>query len=258
MPVKTPIPLAPYTKIFQNIIVQMRAPVENLQATPTSLPTAEPATSQWSKTLASTDFPTITPTPYNVAYVACVYLAGKNTETAGQTVYWRMIKNGASVATGSAGVSAGYYYTVNASFFGVVAGDVIEVRLWATSANVNWDYDGFQIQPSRLVTAEALNSPCYVNFRSLASNPLLVKGNPSISTYYSLTPYHLDTALPTINAPASYDVLYPKATYCLYRLYAGDYSSSNTASVTTDSTYRPRYVTNYVPLTISLVIWKFW
>jgi hypothetical protein len=258
MPVKTPIPLSPYIKLFQDIIVQMKAPVENLQATPTSLPTSEPNTSQWVKTLASNDFPSITPTPYNVAQIACVYLAGKNTDSAAQTVYYKMIKNGITIAAGSAGVSAGYYYTVNAFFYGVVAGDVIEVRLWATSANVNWDYDAFLIQPSRIVTTEALNSPCFTNFKSIVACPVLVKGSPSPYSTYNLYVYHLDLYLANISSPTSYDVLFPKATYGLYRLYDGDYGISNNAAVTTSSSYRPYYYRNCAPLGISLVIWKLW
>jgi hypothetical protein len=258
MPVKTPIPLAPYTKIFQDITVQMKTPVENLQATPTSLPTAEPSTSQWIKTLASGDFPTITPTPYNVAQVAYVCLAGKNTDTASQTVYWRMIKNGASVATGSTSVSAGYYYTVNAFFLGVVAGEVIEVRLWASATTVNWDYDGFQIQPSRIVTTEALNSPCYTNFKNVIACPTLVKGSPSVSTTYGMYVQHLDAFLTSVSSPTAFEMLYPKATYCLYRLYYGDNTVMNSASVITSASYRPYYYRNYVPLGISLVVWKLW
>jgi hypothetical protein len=236
----------------------MKAPVENLQATPTSLPTAEPATSQWTKTLASTDFPSISPTPYNVAYTALVYLAGKNTDTATQTVYWRMIKNGVSVATGSASVSAGYYYTVEAFFYGVVAEDVIEVRLWATSANVNWDYDGFQIQPSRMVTTEALNSPCYTNFKNVIACPTLVKGSPNVAGTGNVYVYNVDALTVAMSAPTAYDMLFPKATYCFYRVYYGDYNSMNTALTSTSASYRPNYHRNYVPLTISLVIWKFW
>lgn len=258
MPVKTPIPLSPYTKVFQDIIVQIKAPVENLQATPTSLPTAEPATGQWRKTLDAGDFPTITPTPYNVAHIAYVCLAGKNTDAATQTLYWKMIKNGASVATGSLSVSAGYYYTVSAFFYGVVAGDVIEVRLWATSANVNWDYDGFQIQPSRIVTTEALNSPCYVNFKNVIACPTFVKGAPGVSTTAGYAPYHCDAFSLTLYGSSSFDVLFPKATFCLCRLSYGDYNNANNALTSTSPTYRPYYYRNCVPLTISLVVWKFW
>jgi hypothetical protein len=236
----------------------LKDPVENLQATPTSLPTTEPTTSQWSKTLAAADFPTITPTPYSVSHIACVYLAGKNTDTVSQAVYWRMIRNGTSVSSGSVGVSAGYFYTVNAFFYGVVAGDVIEVRLWATSANVNWDYDGFQVQPSRILTAEALNSPCYINFNSLATCPTLVKGAPNVYSTGSICVYHLDLFLTSITTPTIYDMLFPKATSSFYKLYYGDASNLNSALGVASSSYRPYYYRNYVPLGISLVVWKFW
>ena len=258
MPVKVPIPYAPYIKLPQQIIVKLKAPVENLQATPTPLPTTEPTTSQWVKTLATTDFPDITPTPYAVAYIALVYLGGKNTDAAAQTVYWRMIRNGVSVASGSASVSAGYFYTLNAFFFDVVAGDTIEVRLWASSSNVNWDYDAFQVQASRLTTTEALNSPCYTSFDFLVAAPVLTKGAPSASATQNVYIYHLDLNLTSINTPSFYDVLFPKAAYRLYRLHFGDNTSANTASLIASSSYRPYYNRNYVPLNIRLTVWKFW
>jgi len=258
MPVKVPIPYQPYIKTEQVITIKLKAPVENLQSTPTSLPTAEPSTSQYSKTLASTDFPTISPTPQNVSYVALVFLGGKNTDAASQTVYWRMLKNGVSIATGSASVSAGYFWTLNAFFFGVVAGDVLEVRLWASATTVNWDYDAFQVQASRLVTAEALNSPCTVNFIAFSVNPNLTKGTPAVYSSYALYPHHLDISLPSTGTPTVYDINFPKSNYGLYRINIGDYSYLNSSSLVTSSSNRPYYYRNYVPDTIKLTIWKFW
>jgi hypothetical protein len=137
-------------------------------------------------------------------------------------------------------------------------GDVIEVRLWATATTVNWDYDAFQIQPSRVVTTEALNSPCYTNFKNVIACPTLVKGNPYASGTGYIYACHLDYSLISFSYPTAFDLLFPRATYCLYRLYYGDYSSMNAAVAATSSSYRPYYYKNVVPLGISLVIWKFW
>jgi len=258
MPVKIPIPYAPYVKTSQLISISLKPIVENLQTTPTSLPTAEPSTSQWVRALTANDFPVINTTLYAVNYVALVYVAGRNTDTTARTVYWRMIRNGTSVATGSTSVSAGNYYTVNAAFHGVVVGDVIEVRLWASATTVNWDYDTFQIHPTRISTAEALNNPCYVDFKNVIVSPILLSGTPGAQTTGAYYPYHLDLISHNPNTPFTYDLLIPKAIYRLYRIHHGDVANLNTASVQTHASYRPYYIRHYVPILISLVIYKLW
>ena len=258
MPVKIPIPYAPYDKAIQRISISLRPAVEVLQTTPTSLPTTEPSTSQWVKTLTAADFPVITPTTYNVNYVALVYMAGKNTDTVARTVYWRMIRNGTSVATGSASISAGNYYTVNAAFHGVVVGDVIEVRLWASATTVNWDYDTFQIHATRVITAESLNNPCYVDFKNIIVTPILTTGTPypqSTGNYYIP---HLDLMSYSTNIPYTFDIIIPKSTYRLFRISHGDVANYNTASVQAHASYRPYYIRNFHPILIDLVIYKLW
>jgi hypothetical protein len=88
--------------------------------------------------------------------------------------------------------------------------------------------------------------PC--NF-SLTTQPVLTVGNPSFS-YEALYPYHLDKALPSITADTSYEVLFPKDTFGLFRINRGDYQTSNSAIVRVSGTSRPSYFRNYVPAQI--------
>lgn len=258
MPVKVPIPYLPYTKIYQTIRINYKPPVENLFSTPINLPTSEPDTPQFSWTVSQSDLPDIYPQPLLYLYVAFVFLGGKNTSTSSITLYWKMLRNGVVVATGSGSVSAGYYWTLNARYLGIEPNDVLEIKLWTSASGVNYDYKAYQVLVTRLVTAEALNSVCSVYFASMYSQDLYL-GNPYYVTSYGIYVYHLDYTIYTnLTSPTSFDILMPKSNYGLFRVYYGDVTGANTATIATSSTYRPYYYRNYVPNVIKLVIWKLW
>ena len=227
------------------LTIGYQTPQETLLATPETLPTAEPATPQIGYTVASADLPTFNMGVYSKKWVALVYGAGKFV-TAG-TVYWRMKKNGASVNTGSASVSANYYYTVCAYFYDVAVGDVLELALWSSVTDSNWDYKAYQVQATRLILMNKprLLVPC--NFSNLSGQPVLTLGNPSVAGTYVLYPYHLDISLSGISSATIYDSLQPKDTYGMFRINRGDYSNPNAVVVKTDATYRPRYDRSWVP-----------
>ena len=258
MPVKVPIPYIPAVKIEQTVRIILVAPIEDLQSTPTPLPTSEPQTSQWTKSLSSTDLPTIIPSTNYVRYVALVFLAGKNTDAASQTVYWRMIKNGSSVASGSSSVASNNYYTVNARFYDVYPTDVIEVRLWATSSNVNWDYSAFQIHPTRFATNESFNSHCYTEFLELILQPVLTKGTPGVGYTQPFYVCSMDYNITSVSSTSVFECLFPKIVNRIFKIHYGDYISQNSASVHTSSTSRPYYTQNYLPTEIYLKVFKTW
>lgn len=129
------------------------APTEHSGLT-TVLPTTEPGTSQIVVTVASGDF--YLPAGLEGQYIGVLLAQVLNNDASSRTVSWRMVKNGSSVATGGPSVAA---TTGRARFqcsftptaasgdnpgVGVVAGDVIELRLWsASSTNVQlvyWTY----------------------------------------------------------------------------------------------------------------------
>ena len=239
---------------LQIITIELPSVVENLQATPTSLPTSEPAESQISITLAEADLPVVklngSPNIPTITYTACVYAGGQNTDSASQSVYWRMLKNGSSLANGTVSVSANYYWTLNAFFHDVVAGDTIELRLWASSTNVNWDYDAYACQATRpFPYASGISKIIWVRTKDVVAHPVLSAGNPSPSTYnyYVRNP---QTGLKSREYTNSEVELIEQWKDYIIQVYYGDYSTNNSAKSRTSSTYRPYYYRNYLPTKI--------
>jgi hypothetical protein len=230
-------------------------PYESL-FTPVALPTTEPTDPQFQYTVAEADVPYFTP-PLTSSIKVCQMLsAGRNTDAAAQTVYWRMVKwvSGAwsSVANGSQSVSANYYYTVVAHFTNVAIGDLLGLKLWATSANVNHDYDARAIilsqlswKPYRLhgqfiiVTAEYPTYPAANPTRTVDHCKLYIHS----STYEDDRFAYLGTL--------SYPYFYEGSAYFL-RINTGDATYANNGEVRTSSTYRPNYRNFAYPTTIRI------
>jgi hypothetical protein len=182
------------------------APTENTGLT-TVLPATEPGTSQIIVTVASGDF--YLPTGLVGQYIGVLLAQVLNNDGATRTVSYRMIKNGASVSTGSVSVSTtqrgriqGYFSPTAVSGdnpgTGLKSGDVIELRLWsASSTNVQlvyWTYflidsrtkpTGAQgVRDCSLVTSA--NYPALASWpgggAQLASNPRHVVGDDTNMT----------------------------------------------------------------------------
>jgi hypothetical protein len=224
---------------------------ELLYSTPVSLPTTEPTTSQISYIVTELRLPIINIKPYKVVYVAFIFAGGKYAATSGY-IYWRMLKNGASVSTGYYIIDANYYWTVQAQFYDVKVGDVLELRLWSQQSGSNLDYEAFHSQLTRLIPMRKprILYPC--NIASIATQPKLTQGNPGVYTYSSLTIKHLDRTLETIASASLYECLYPKDTYGIFQVYQGDVANANSALVTESLSYRPYYRQNVVPTRIIL------
>ena len=240
-------------KTLQIITIELKDAVENLQSTPTSLPTSEPTDSQISVTLGEADLPIVRVNGVGIptiTYITLVYAGGKNTDTASQTVYWRMLKNGNSLSDGSFSVSADYYWTISAGFFDVNAGDTIELRLWASSSAVNWDYDAYACQASRAFPyASGISEVLWIQTKDIVEHPTLSSGNPHARSYnYCL-----------VNPQTSRSIREVGNTECehierwkdsIFQVYLGDYSYQNNVMYRTSSTYRPYYNNNYLPTKI--------
>lgn len=243
--------VTPLLSSLNKLVITHQTPYENLQSTPTALPTAEPGTSQISYTVTAADLPSLNQTVESKIIVALMYAAGKNTDAASQTVYWRMLKNGASVNTGSSAVTAAYFWTFNAFFYDVVVGDILELRFWATAATVNWDYEARQLQVTRLALLEKyLLLLC--NFTGVALHPYLTLGNPSTYSTGAFYVYHLSDASINISASKDFSPWKQNATYKLFRISRGDFNNINSAIIASSATYRPYSCKNYVPTEIQL------
>lgn len=229
----------------------LATPRETLLGTPVVLPTAEPGTSQISITVSSGDLPTISPSPISVKYSAILYAAGKNTDAASQSVSWRILKNSVSVATGTqTGVATNTFWTQQYDqFFDVAVSDVLEIRLWSTSANVNYDYYAIAVMPTRLNLGKSyINKDVnYSNFIIYA----LTAGTPSINLSTSPIFYASDSTTLGIQtgATVNFGALRWNQTYNAYR---GDHGDNNQTTVTnTHATSRPYYRRSSIPGTIS-------
>jgi len=235
-----------YTSL-KTLNITYQTPQETLLSTPETLPTSEPTTPQIGYTVQSSDLPTFSFPPYRKTFVAIVIGAGQVSTAA--YIYYRMKKNGVSVATGYASVSANYFYTWQCFFFDVNVGDVLELALWSNQTDSVWFYKAYQIQITRLIpfNKPRLLMPC--NFAALATHPVLTLGSPSYGTA-SLYPYHDDKMYAIISAATSFKCLYCGDTYGLFRIYNGDYANVNTAIVGRSSYYYPYYQRNIVPTQI--------
>ena len=224
------------------------APQETLLATPVTLPTAEPAVPQIGYTVAAADLPAFNMGVYRRIFVAMVFGAGKAT-TAGR-VYWRMKKNGVSVATGSGTVAANTFFTVNAYFYNVNVGDLLELALWSNVADTVWDYKAYNVQVTRLILMNKPRLLCPCNFTSVGSGPVLTLGSPSVYMMGPIDVYHVDEILPAITSARNYEIIYPKDVYGMFRISYGDAFNANSGALRTSTTSRPVYYMNYFPLQI--------
>jgi len=240
-------------KAVKIITIELKDAVENLQSTPTSLPTSEPAESQISITLAEADLPIVklddSPNIPTITYTALIYAGGQNTDAASQTVYWRMLKNGSSLSNGSFSVDANYYWTITAGFFDVNAGDTIELRLWASSTNVNWDYDAHVCQCTRpFPYASGISRILWVQTKDIVLHPNLSLGNPDniYKRYYLANPQTGRWGRELTAEEEEHIELWKDY---VFRIFYGDYIPDN-ADYKTSSSYRPYYMNNYLPTKI--------
>lgn len=261
MPVKVPIPYYPYDVIEQLVRIEMKPVVES-SISPESIPTTEPSTGQFDRTIQETDFPTITPSGMYAIHVAYVAMAGQNTSTSAVTLYWRMYKNSNVVSSGSFSVSAGYFWRLICTWLGVYIGDRIEVRLWGSASGLNYDFTAFQIHPTRLYSSIIVDRPNSVRFSGFAAYPVFTTANaPAGSvTQTGISVQHLDITLQTITADSSYQVLTPRLGYGLFRVAYGDASSPiNTgSSSTTTSRSGLTQLRSVIPSIIYITTYRLW
>jgi hypothetical protein len=234
---------------LKTLSITIQAASETLQGTPTTLPTSEPGTPQISYTVAQGDLPTLSPTVASVKYIGMVFGAGK-VVTAG-TISWDMKKNGSSVKTGSFSVAANYYYTVQACFYNVVVGDQLQLALWSNQTDSNWDYNAYQIHPTRVYLFAKLPVLMPCNFTANALYPTLSSGNPSVVTTSSPYLEHADS-YSVLSATGNYSCVQPLGTYGLYRCYYGDATTQSDGINSTSATYRPYYRQHRIPTTIQM------
>jgi hypothetical protein len=238
-------------------------PSETLLGTPvSSLPTVNPGSggAQISYTIQQSDLPTINPAPISTKYSAVFMIGGKNTDAAAQSIGYQIFKNGSSVYTSSPSVTASNFYTLNAYLYDVKVGDIISVALWCTNANMNYDYYGIVVSPTRpkftkdgTIVKDFSMGGLYGNGNT-AGVP--TKGNPQLWT--NSVPYlypgtRKDSGNPAYNVQLNWGIQIPYFAFnTTYNAFLTDYGdNSQRVDTVVNATFRPRYARADYPSTIS-------
>jgi hypothetical protein len=234
---------------------------ETLQGSPPAIPAAEPGTSQVIYTVSAvTHLPSLDAA---VTYVngGWIIVSGKNLTASNRTISWRILKNTASLATGTATCIASQYWTlnlVNAGLTGLVAGDVVEARLWCADVTwLDWRYNCFAVMPTRIKLFNdarrlAFNIKYYTN--GATAYPVPTLGVPLAAT---MTPHRLygliygntaRTLIPTINDWSTF-MQAEDTTGGICTIYYGD--AYVTVAISCDATKYPVYGNNAKVASIS-------
>lgn len=243
--------ISPIVSSLKTLTIALQTAQETFQGSPTTLPTSEPSAGneQISYTVQAGDLPTFNMVPSSKVWIAIIFGCGKFV-TAG-TLYWRMKKNGASVATGSNTVAANFFYTREFYFFDVAVGDVLKISLWSNKADSNWDYNSYIIYPSRVNVSAKKRLLANVIFTSFAGLTLAL-GNPVM--VQELYPWWICDdnygALP-LSAGKTFVAYYAGATKGLYQMNYGDYYLANDSSSRTHASDRPRYFKHMIPAVVN-------
>lgn len=242
------------TGTLKNFTITLATPRETLSGTPTALPSTNPgsASAQATFTVQASDLPTISPSPISTSYTAMVFIGGKNTDAASQTVNYQVYKNGTAIggASGSQSVPSNNFWTQSHYRFPTVAvGDTLAVSVWSASANVNFDYIAIIVLPTQTNLGKS-----YLNKDVTYSNPqrpTLSSGTPTVrvNSYFAIYPCDSTTQNITPSSTVKFGGFTWNATYFVGRVNAGDLNTGSDA--VSHATARPYYTTNYIPSSIS-------
>lgn len=200
-----------------------------LGASKLTLPTTEPGTAQASFTIEESDLPNISPNvPYKLA--VSVVCSGKTGASTTQVNY-RVIKNGVTSAQASQNnVPANNFWTHTYFLLDLQVGDVVEVKLWSNQVDAYIDFYGMVCSPSQPECSKKgtilkdLGFPAVSTNSSPFTSTTLGTINVTSSLVYPATNIAFsDNVATTLNYPA----IIPNTSYGLYRLGAGDNSTTN-------------------------------
>jgi hypothetical protein len=221
---------------------------ETLYTAATTLATSEPATATFSYTVASGDLPTYDGVPFSQMFIAFVFAAGQNTRTASATLCYRIKKNSTSIATATnLTVTASQYWTLamrSSSMQNIVAGDVLEVLLWQSTANLTgaltWDYQAYCVDESRLKIERDSDLIANLALTISGTYPAFTAGTASIESSSGIYFYPTTgSSNYAVSGTAAFPGFKQDATYNVYRLNYNDITT--TAELLNNATARPRY-----------------
>lgn len=198
------------------------------------LPTEEPATPQIAFTVGSAHLPIWTPYELPHTKSATLFTSSVGPGSA-RDVYYRVTKNGSSVATGKWGHSTSpFTYTHQfPAFPDIQIGDTLGCSLWSSGAGVVAGYKAVIVQPTRI--GAGLGWLADVRLSSSAdAGKQLHFGTPTVKAVYDayaclwgVRPQALShvSLNATAGLEATWDVYKPHPQYGFGRINLGDYGT---------------------------------
>jgi len=199
----------------------------------------------------NSDLPTLGLNVLSKKWCVLLYAAGKFV-TAG-TLYWRVLKNGASQYNSSGSVAANTFYTLNAKLYDIAVDDVLAIKLWSNQSDSEWSYKALAVQVSRIILL--------LGTKFLKNYSVTIDDLPDLTSGYSpykvsrgdLNFYVADVRAPwaasSYPATKNIEIYYMDDTYGLFQLGYGDYAVG-TGSLRTSTTRLPYYEFNMTPTQI--------
>lgn len=209
--------------LLKSFSITAPTPRETLLGTPSTLPTTEPATAQVSFTVQTSDLPTITP---NVPFKAnaSIVCSGKAGATA-STISYRVLKNGVSqlTATAASTTAANFWTHTYWQGFDVQVGDVLEVKLWASTSDAYLDFYGLIVAPSQPEVSKRGTILRDLTFSTMLANTNAFSNTLAANIAQSVL-YPCNTTLGSINVATNVPYLYviPFPSFGLFRNSVGD------------------------------------
>lgn len=166
-------------------------PRETALGSPITLPTSEPGTPQISYMVLSADLPPI-PAWFNPGFCGCVLASGY--ATSATTVYANVYLNSSLFTYLTITVSEGYYWTLQSNGIPCVAGDLIQMAIWAADESAaDYRTQHFFANLWRARIGFVNNPMSNVTVQDLMFGPTLTAGNPQTRSYGGF----VDLASPT-------------------------------------------------------------
>lgn len=234
---------------LETVAVTYPTPVETYNASGVMLPSSEPASGQFSYTVQASDLPTFSDSRVTCKWSLVIIAGGKNNAAATRNIYYRILKNGVSIATSFTVISASYYWTYSFhNLYDVAVGDTFEIRLWCSNdaTSLDWRYNTYFVRPTRFVFGDTKD--VFLDFACTDYAVLTLAGgfspggyavgeygSPSLSYY----PSDLGTSC-TIGSTQKFSAIIHNATYGLGRVNYGDESTTTTAGAS--NTTMPYYI----------------
>lgn len=203
--------------------------------TPIELPASEPETPQIAYTVSSSHCPMWT--PYELPHTKSASIFASTTaNTYPRYVYYRLTRNGSSVATGSWYHSSPLDYTHQIpGFIGVQVGDVLGCSLWSHDVGVVIKHKALIVQPTRICAGMGWLSNVGVVVSTEAGKQLRL-GSPTVKNIREATvclwhvkpeTVYLSPLSASAGLEATWDVYKPHKAYGLGRIWFGDRATNH-------------------------------